>query len=42
MNTGVVDCDEGLYRLFGVDPAEASGSFDLYHTGEVASPDRCR
>jgi PAS domain S-box-containing protein len=30
MSTNVVDCDEGLYRLFGVDPAAASGSFELF------------
>ena len=30
MKTDVVDCDDGLFRLFGVDPAEATGSFDLF------------
>jgi PAS domain S-box-containing protein len=30
VRTDVVDCDEGLYRLFGVDPSEGSGSFDLF------------
>jgi PAS domain S-box-containing protein len=30
MSTNAVDCDEGLFRLFGVDPAAASGSFDLF------------
>ena len=30
VKTDVVDCDEGLYRLFGVDPAEGNGSFDLF------------
>ena len=30
MSTNVVDSDEGLYRLFGVDPAEESGSFDVF------------
>jgi PAS domain S-box-containing protein len=41
MNTGVVDCDEGLYRLFGVDPAEASGSFDLF-VSRIHAEDRDR
>jgi PAS domain S-box-containing protein len=30
MHTNVVESDEGLYRLFGVDPATASGSFELF------------
>jgi PAS domain S-box-containing protein len=30
MNTNVVDSDEGLYRLFGVDPAEGSRSFEVF------------
>jgi len=30
VRTDVVDCDEGLYRLFGVDPSEGAGSFDLF------------
>jgi PAS domain S-box-containing protein len=30
MHTNVVEGDEGLFRLFGVDPAEASGSFELF------------
>jgi len=30
MRTNAVDCDDGLFRLFGVDPAEASGSFELF------------
>ena len=30
MSTNLVDSDEGLYQLFGVDPAEATGSFDLF------------
>ena len=30
VKTDVVDCDEGLYRLFGVDPADGGGSFDLF------------
>jgi PAS domain S-box-containing protein len=30
MRTNVVEGDENLFRLFGVDPAEASGSFELF------------
>ena len=30
VRTDVVDCDEGLYRLFGVDRSEGTGSFDLF------------
>lgn len=30
MRTNIVDGDEGLFRLFGVDPASASGSFELF------------
>ncbi|HJP61265.1 MAG TPA: PAS domain-containing protein, partial [Gemmatimonadaceae bacterium] len=30
MQTNVVESDEGLYKLFGVDPATSSGSFELY------------
>jgi PAS domain S-box-containing protein len=30
MRTNAVESDEGLYKLFGVDPANASGSFDLF------------
>ena len=30
MKTNAVDGDEGLYRLFGVDPDEATGSFGLF------------
>jgi PAS domain S-box-containing protein len=30
MATGVVDADQGLFELFGVDPAEAAGSFELF------------
>jgi PAS domain S-box-containing protein len=30
VHTNAVDCDEGLYRLFGVDPAQRSGSFELF------------
>ena len=30
MQTGIVDGDDGLFRLFGVDPAEAAGSFDAF------------
>jgi PAS domain S-box-containing protein len=30
VKTDVVECDEGLYRLFGIDPAEGTGSFDLF------------
>jgi PAS domain S-box-containing protein len=30
MRTNAVESDEGLYKLFGVDPATASGSFELF------------
>jgi PAS domain S-box-containing protein len=30
MRTNAVESDEGLYKLFGVDPANASGSFELF------------
>jgi PAS domain S-box-containing protein len=30
MQTNAVESDEGLFRLFGVDPATASGSFELF------------
>jgi PAS domain S-box-containing protein len=30
MQTNVVDGDDGLFELFGVDPAEAAGSFDVF------------
>ncbi|HJQ10137.1 MAG TPA: PAS domain-containing sensor histidine kinase, partial [Gemmatimonadaceae bacterium] len=30
IHTNAVESDEGLYRLFGVDPAKATGSFELY------------
>jgi PAS domain S-box-containing protein len=30
MHTNVVEGDDGLFRLFGVDPAEATGSFELF------------
>ncbi|HJQ18931.1 MAG TPA: PAS domain-containing protein [Gemmatimonadaceae bacterium] len=30
MTTDVVDCDDGLYRLFGVDPTKERGAFDLF------------
>ncbi len=30
MQTNVVDSDQGLYELFGVDPAKATGSFELF------------
>jgi len=30
MTTNVVAADDGLYQLFGLDPASASGSFDLF------------
>src|SRR3712207_2693705 len=30
MRTNAVEGDEGLFRLFGVDPATASGSFELF------------
>lgn len=29
-HTNLIDCDEGLYRLFGIDPSAASGAFDLF------------
>lgn len=49
VRTDVVDCDEGLYRLFGVDPSEGPGSFDLFvsriHTDDrdrlIAAARRC-
>jgi PAS domain S-box-containing protein len=49
VKTDVVECDEGLYRLFGVDPAEGAGSFDLFvarihpedRDGLVAAARRC-
>ena len=49
MRTNAVDCDEGLFRLFGVDPAEASGSFELFvsrihpadREGVIAAAQRC-
>jgi PAS domain S-box-containing protein len=41
MATNVVDSDEGLYRLFGVDPAEASGSFELF-VSRIHGDDRDR
>ena len=30
MHTNGVECDEGLFHLFGVDPATAAGSFELF------------
>ncbi|WP_158508701.1 PAS domain-containing protein [Gemmatirosa kalamazoonensis] len=41
MRTNAVDCDEGLFRLFGVDPAEASGSFELF-VSHIHADDRDR
>jgi PAS domain S-box-containing protein len=41
MRTGVVDCDEGLYRLFGVDPAAGAGSFDRF-VARIHADDRDR
>ena len=41
MNTNVVDSDEGLYRLFGVDPAEEAGSFEVF-VSRIHSDDRDR
>jgi PAS domain S-box-containing protein len=41
VRTDVVDCDEGLYRLFGVDPAEGAGSFDLF-VSRIHAEDRER
>lgn len=41
MKTDVVDCDDGLFRLFGVDPAEATGSFDLF-VSRIHADDRER
>ena len=41
MRTNAVDCDEGLFRLFGVDPAEGSGSFDVF-VSRIHAADRER
>jgi PAS domain S-box-containing protein len=41
VRTDVVDCDDGLYRLFGVDPSEGSGSFDLF-VSRIHADDRDR
>jgi len=41
MTTNVVDGDEGLYRLFGVDPRDASGSFELF-VSRIHADDRDR
>jgi PAS domain S-box-containing protein len=41
MKTDVVDCDDGLFRLFGVDPAQATGSFDLF-VSRIHADDRER
>ena len=41
MHTNDVECDEGLYQLFGVDPATASGSFELF-VSLIHSDDRDR
>jgi PAS domain S-box-containing protein len=41
VRTDVVDCDEGLYRLFGADPSEGSGSFDLF-VARIHADDRDR
>jgi PAS domain S-box-containing protein len=30
VSTDAVECEEGLYRLFGIEPAEGAGSFDLF------------
>jgi PAS domain S-box-containing protein len=41
MSTGVVACDEGLYRLFGVDPADGAGSFEGF-VSRIHDDDRDR
>ncbi len=41
MTTNAVDGDEGLYRLFGVDPANAAGSFELF-VSRIHADDRDR
>lgn len=41
VRTDVVDCDDGLYRLFGADPSEGSGSFDLF-VSRIHADDRDR
>ncbi len=39
--TGTVDSDEGLYRLFGIDPAEGSGTFERF-VARIHADDRSR
>lgn len=41
MRTNVVDCDDGLFQLFGIDPREAAGSFDLF-VSRIHADDRPR
>ena len=41
MSTGAVNCDEGLFQLFGIDPAQAAGSFDLF-VSRIHDEDRDR
>ena len=41
MDTSAVECDDGLFRLFGIDPASASGSFDIF-VSRIHDEDRDR